>query len=101
MNTPEIVVNFEDETPQGTRFVTELPELVFLLQAWHERQVKTVEHFLDVPEGQAVRIEDGEELILQGDGLRGYKLGLSIALFYLGHLPFSPAMEEVSNETTL
>ena len=103
MNPPEIVENFEDENTQENledpHFVTELPEFTFLLQAWHDRQVKTVNHFFTVPEGQVVEIEGETEFQLSGDVLRGFKLGLSIALSYLGQLPFSPAMEEVSNET--
>ena len=34
--------------------------------------------------------------------MRGFKLGVSLALSYRGQLPFSPAMEELppENETT-
>jgi hypothetical protein len=105
MSTPEIVENFDDEDPQNSNslddplFVTELHEFVPLLQDWHAHQVKTVEHFFNVPEGQAVEIEGESEFVLSGDVLRGFKLGLSIAMSYLGNLPFSAAMEEVPNET--
>ena len=102
MSAPEIVENFDDEDTQpnldNPHFVTELGEFVPLLQNWHHRQVKTVEHFQTVPEGQEVEIEGEAAFKLEGDVMRGFKLGLSIALFYLGQLPFSPAMEELPPE---
>ena len=103
MSTPEIVENFDDETDQTNLddplFVTELSEFVPLLQDWHTRQVKSVAHFFTVPEGQVVEIEGEPEFSLEGDGLRGFKLGLSIALSYLGNLPFNAALEEVPDDT--
>lgn len=105
MSNPEIVENFEDEDSttnlDDPHFVTELSEFIPLLQNWHARQVKTVEHFNTVPEGQVVEIEGEPEFALAGDTLKGFKLGLSIALSYLGQLPFSPAMEEVPSEPTI
>ena len=104
MSNPEIVEDFEDENTQTTiddpHFVTELGEFIPLLENWHARQVKTVEHFFTVPEGQVVEIEGEPEFALEGDTMKGFKLGLSIALSYLGQLPFSNAMmEEVPTET--
>ena len=104
MSTPEIVEDFEDETDQTNlddpHFVTELGEFIPLLEEWHTRQVKTVNHFFTVPEGQVVEIEGEPEFALEGDTLKGFKLGLSIGLSYLGQLPFSAAMmEEVPTET--
>ena len=104
MSNPEIVEDFDDEDTQTTiddpHFVTELSEFIPLLENWHARQVKTVEHFFTVPEGQVVEIEGEPEFALEGDIMKGFKLGLSIALSYLGQLPFSAAMmEEVPTET--
>ena len=103
MSNPEIVEDFDDEDTQTTiddpHFVTELSEFIPLLENWHARQVKTVEHFFTVPEGQVVEIEGEPEFALEGDIMKGFKLGLSIALSYLGQLPFSAAMmEEVPTE---
>ena len=99
MSTPEIVENFEDEDTQTNlddpHFVTELSEFIPLLQDWHTRQVKTVEHFFTVPEGQVVEVEGEPEFTLADDTLKSFKLGLSIALSYLGQLPFNAALEEV------
>lgn len=106
MSAPEIVENFDDEDTQNhldePLFVTTLGDFIPLLQAWHDRQVKTVEHFSNVPEGQEVEIEGEPAFKLEGDAMRGFQLGLSIALSYLGQLPFSAAMEELpsENETT-
>ena len=99
MSNPEIVEDFEDENTQTTiddpHFVTELGEFIPLLENWHARQVKTVEHFFTVPEGQVVEVEGEPEFTLADDTLKSFKLGLSIALSYLGQLPFNAALEEV------
>lgn len=70
-------------------FVTELSEFLPLFLDWHDRQVATLQHLLLVPTGTAVEIEDSETLVLEGDALRGFQLGLSMAMHYLGTLPFN------------
>lgn len=96
MNTPEIVEEFDEDTQDEQPFLVDsLQEFIPIYQDWHSKQVKTVEHFLTVPEGQITETEGEPELVLEGDVLRGFKMGLSIALHYLGTLPFHPVIEEM------
>lgn len=69
-----------------------------LLFNWHNKQVATVRHFLDVPVGTEVKVGDTEEIVLDGNTLKGYKLGLELALHYLGTLPFAHIPDEVEAE---
>lgn len=69
-----------------------------LLFNWHHRQIATINHFLDVPEGVEVKVGEEEQLTLSGDVLRGYRLGLELSLHYLGTLPFNYTPDEVGEE---
>ena len=79
----------QDTDDDQPLLVTELAEFIPLIEAWHQRQVLTVEHLQKVPSGQEVEIEDEPVLVLEGDSLRAFQLGISMALHYLGSLPFS------------
>lgn len=81
--------------PSEMIFITEVEEFVPVLVDWHQRQVATVQHFQAVPSGMEVKIEDEEEtLVLEGKALEGFRMGISLALSYLGRLPFVPECED-------
>ena len=71
--------------------VTDLDHFITLLTDWHNRQVATVKHLQEVPNGITVVIGDGDDATkktLEGEFLEGFQLGLGLALNYLGKLPF-------------
>ena len=70
--------------------VSDMGQFITLMQDWHTEQVATVHHFLEVPPGIEVQVEGEEPFQLEGDLLKGFKLGIQMALSYLGELPFSP-----------
>ena len=74
--------------------IDDLDHFVTLLADWHTSKVNTVKHMLTIPEGTAVTVDDGEPLQLTGDLLKGFQLGLTVALSELGELPFVAEMEE-------
>ena len=78
----------------GTLLVTDLDQFIGMLTHWHERQLATVQHLYEVPEGVEVQEEDGQPFKLEGDVLRAFKLGLQMATEYLGVLPFTPEYED-------
>ena len=84
----------QEDTEDQPLFVSELSEFIPLLEDWHHRQVMTVEHLQTVPPGQEVQVEDEAPLILEGEALRAYRLGIGLALHYLGNLPFSTERAE-------
>lgn len=85
-------VNGKDHRIQS---VDEFGDLLF---NWHNKQVATVRHLLDVPVGTEVRVGETEEITLDGDTLKGYKLGLELGLSFLGTLPFAYTPEAVAEE---
>lgn len=91
----EIDNNTQDQAEEATSqpapvngSIQTVDEFGDLLFSWHNKQVATVRHFLEVPAGTEVQVGDKEEITLDGDTLKGYKLGLELALYYLSTLPF-------------
>ena len=79
------------ETADELLAVTNLDHFITLLTDWHNRQVATVKHLQEVPNGITVVIGDGDDATkktLEGEFLEGFQLGLGLALNYLGTLPF-------------
>ena len=68
--------------------VSDMGQFVALMQDWHAKQVATVRHLMEIPSGVEVQVEDEETFPLEGDTLKGFKLGIQMALSYLGELPF-------------
>ena len=78
--------------------VTDLDHFISLLVDWHNRQVATVKHLQTVPEGIKLIIGEGEEAkeqVLEGQFLDGFKLGIDLAVNYLGTLPFKAEYVDV------
>ena len=87
--------NPADETVE----VQDLGQFFGLLTAWHDKQVKTVEHFLQITEGSDVTL--GEVTVkLEGEKKDAFIAGVTLSLQLLGKLPFTPIVEEgTSNES--
>lgn len=74
--------------------VTSLDDFIPVLVNWHNLRVARLKHLLDTPEGVSVTMDNAEELELTGDTLKGFTLGVQIALHQLGQLPFVFETEE-------
>lgn len=57
--TVDMTVDTVEKTPRkrAPYIVESLGEFITLLQAWHTKQIRTVEHFMNVPVGQEVEVE--------------------------------------------
>ena len=87
--------------------ITSVDQCVYLVSEWHKKNMATLRHLQNVPDGMPVKIGDENDtskeadLILTGDVLTGYKLGLGLAISYFGYLPIAmvdePQISEVSN----
>ena len=79
------------ETADELLAVTNLDHFITLLTDWHNKQVATVKHLNNAPQGIKILIGEGEEAkekTLEGEFLEGFQLGIGLALNYLGTLPF-------------
>ena len=97
MSEPQVTMMTSSETADDEDnevvIVHNMNDFILLMKDWHTQQVATIEHFNEIPPGTEVAIEGEESFKLEGDTLRGFQLGLSMALSYLGTLPFSAELD--------
>lgn len=86
-------------------FIDNIQTLVAALMTWHDQKVQILEYMMTVPSGTEMTINDSETIVLDGDALKGFCAGITVALAELGTLPFevtvdaeeSPATEASNN----
>lgn len=84
--------------------ITSVDQLAELLIEWHRKQVNSSRELLQLSEGTEVELEipeeifmdenTGEPLVLSGDSLRAFKLGVLLCLSQFKHLPLVDTTEE-------
>lgn len=79
-----------------TVMVENLDQFVRVLMAWHANKVAMLRHLQSIPEGTEVSKDDGEPLVLTGDMLKGFQMGLEVALEEMGTLPFEAELEDAT-----
>lgn len=99
MNPATSPDNSANQPQSGTIEIDSLDTFVKLLSSWHSRKVKTLEHFLQLPEGQVVQIGEDPEFVIAGDVHKGFITGINLALMEIGVLPFSFEMEDAGNDS--
>jgi hypothetical protein len=92
----ETVQTKPTELPE-TLNVSNIDDFVSLLTGWHVTKVKVLEHMLSIPEGTEVEFE-GQTLVLTADILKGFVIGLNVALAELGILPFAAVEESTTSD---
>lgn len=85
---PEDIVQIED-----------LDHFVRLLTQWHVAKVKVLKHMLDVPDGTEAIMNEGASVVLSGDVLKGFRIGVTLGLTELGQLPFAAEIEDAKTST--
>jgi hypothetical protein len=91
----------ETDTIEGTAVgdgdiipVETIDQFAGMVGAWHKRKVSTLEHMLTIPPGTQVSVGDGADQLLEGDLLKGYLLGLTVAISEIRTLPFVVELED-------
>lgn len=70
--------------------MSELQDFVEHIQAWHEKQMGQLQIILDAPKDAGIKLGiDDDAIELNGEGARGFRMGVIIAQQYLGKLPFT------------
>lgn len=83
--------------------VTSINDFAVLTANWFNQRVARIKHMRGIPEGTEVEVtsDDGKEtvkLVLEGEALQAFKIGLETALDELGTLPFVMEASEASDE---
>lgn len=82
-----------EEAKSNTVPIESIDQFAALVATWHSNAVATVKHLINSPEGIEIVIEGEAPLTLEGDTQRGFKVGLELALNFLGTLPFAAEHE--------
>ena len=90
----------ETNTPpaENTNAITDLNQFIELLSSWHSKRVKRLEEILQTPDGTEVTFGDVPAFVLTGDALKGFQVGVALALSQLGHLPFAAEHEPATDD---
>jgi hypothetical protein len=87
-----------NEAQEETIPVDNLDQFVQILTAWHAEKCAVVQHLLTIPEGSEFEVgNEGEEqtkVVLTGESLAAFKLGIEMVMMQLGELPFVAEMDE-------
>ena len=75
-----------------------LDGFVKALHHWHHNKVQVIKHLQSIPEGTEVSKESEEPFVLTGDALKGFVMGLQVALEEIGELPFEAEIDFTSKE---
>lgn len=85
--------------------IENLDQFVAILTAWHTKKVAILQHMAKIPDGTEIIVEGQAPIIVTGDLLTGFLLGIKAGISELGRLPFTvltipeepaPAAEEVA-----
>lgn len=74
--------------------INDLDHFVRTLTGWHNHKVKVLEHMAEIPTGTEVTFNQGPPVVLEGELLKGFCMGLNLALMELGKLPFAVEVED-------
>ena len=83
--------------------ISDLDNMVQVLSSWHTNQVSILTHMRDIPEGSEAQLDDENlagTIILTGDVLKAFRLGIELSLNHLGSLPFTIYTEDDGAENS-
>ena len=83
--------------------ISDLDNMVRVLSSWHANQVSILSHMRDIPEGSEAQLDEENlagTIILTGDVLKAFRLGIELSLNHLGSLPFAIYTEDDGAENS-
>lgn len=93
----EVDANISATIHQATPMtpIETVPQFAGYVINWHDNKVARLEHYLTIPEGTTVEVQDApgnpaSQVTLTGDALLAFKAGILAALNEFAQLPFAP-----------
>ena len=76
----------------------DLIEALQVVRGWHARNMGIIDSMID-SESEAILLEGGDEPVkIEGEMLKGFKIGLIVAKVLIGSLPFNLTEDEQDAE---
>lgn len=74
--------------------INSMEQFARLLYDWHQNGMLQLDHLFNIPPGEVVSVSlevdaPEEDITLEGDLLKGFRIGMVVAMNLLGDLPFS------------
>lgn len=68
------------------------------LVMWHQRKMGNIETVLGSPADTEIRLGEEDPIILTGDKLKGFRMGMAIAQQWFGDFPLQTSCDELAEE---
>lgn len=96
----EVMLEHFQEQIEANAGQDELKEIAQGLIQWHANKVRNFRTVLDAPKDTEINLNTGDEepLILSGEVLRGFRIGLTIGLEWIEKFPLSIERTASSDE---
>lgn len=95
------------ENPNQALPIDDIETFANVVTKWHVNNLKTLHHTKAIPEGTEIHIGDDKPVVLKGQLLKGFRMGIEASIAGIGDLPFftdkdsSAAPVEAQSETAL
>ncbi|WP_236200277.1 MULTISPECIES: host nuclease inhibitor protein [Pseudomonas aeruginosa group] len=76
----------------------ELKRVAELLITWHQNKMGNIEQVLGMPKDAEIRLGEDNPIILTGEKLKGFRVGLMIAQEWFGSFPLQITRNEQAEE---
>lgn len=77
---------------------TELQRVAELLMTWHQNKMGNIEQVLGMPKDAEIRLGEDDPIVLTGDKLKGFRIGMMIAQQWFGNFPLKITCNEQAEE---
>ncbi|MDF3932971.1 host nuclease inhibitor protein [Pseudomonas citronellolis] len=77
---------------------TELKRVAELLITWHQNKMGNIEKVLGMPKDAEIHLGESDPIILTGEKLKGFRIGLVIAQEWFGKFPLQLTRNEPAEE---
>ncbi|MDF3932110.1 host nuclease inhibitor protein [Pseudomonas citronellolis] len=77
---------------------TELKRVAELLVGWHQRKMGNIEKVLSTTSDTEIRLGEDDPIVLTGDKLKGFRIGLALAQSWFEQFPLKVTIQAGSSE---
>lgn len=80
--------------------IDDIETFAAVVTSWHATCMYELSHTLKIPPGTEVCIDDETPIVLEGDTLKGFLLGVQSSLVCFGKLPFF-SEDQAANDSSI
>lgn len=94
----EMLEDFQEQTDANAA-PGNLQEIAEGLVAWHQQRIKNITTVLNAPVDTEINLDTGDDaVVLAGDRLKGFRIGMTIALQWFEKFPLSISRNDQADD---